>query len=407
MIIDSLLQTDFYKFSMAQAVLHQFPSTTVRYKFKSRGEQSLGYLAERVAKEIESLDKISFTGADIFYLSSLGLFTRDFLQFLRNFKFYSKYVCVSRDKDGQQRKDDLCIDVTGPWIQTIFYEIPILCIVSELHGNFVREKSGEGLDDISKKSMDRLNEKLKSMGNKKICFADFGTRRRFSYRNHYQVIKRIVEWDNETKMHRFLGTSNVLFAKHFGIKPIGTMAHEWLQAGQGMDVRLDHSQKFMLEAWLREYRGKLGIALTDVINMDAFLRDFDPILSNVYSGCRQDSGDPYEWAEKLIKHYTRLGINPRDKVAIFSDGLDFESMDKLFTKFSDKIGVQFGVGTNLTNDVGITPLKIVMKMVECNGVPVAKISDSEGKGMCEDWVFEQYLKKVYGLPCDLTVHPTA
>jgi nicotinate phosphoribosyltransferase len=188
----------------------------------------------------------------------------------------------------------------------------------------------------------------------------------------------------------------MMLAKKYDLTPIGTMAHEFLMAGQAF-VRISESQKYMLEAWVKEYRGDLGIALTDTIGIDAFLRDFDSYFAKLYDGVRQDSGDPFDFGEKVIKHYQKMRIDPRTKRAVFTDGLDIPTALSLHEKFGSRIDTSFGIGTNLTNDLGPAPINIVVKMVECNGQPVAKISDSPGKQMCEDEEYVNYLKKVFGI----------
>lgn len=407
MIIRSILDTDLYKFTMMQAVLHKFPATTVKYKFKSRGDQKLGFMWEEVREAIRELARLRLQDHEAQYLSSLRFFTPDFIDFLRIFRFNSNYVTVNPVDDDQ----DLEIEIKGPWLHTILYEVPVLAIVSEIYSQHLVTSGEHGRsDDIFIEGRRRLAEKLDLLADSwqfismnfspPLSFADFGTRRRFSSSWHEQVILDILNWQKERPINHFVGTSNVYLAMQHGLKPIGTMAHEWLQAGQAMDTRLDLSQKLMLETWCSEYRGDLGIALTDVIGMDAFLKDFDLYLAKLFDGCRHDSGCPREWCSKLIAHYKKLGLDPLSKTAVFSDGLDFQTMIDLYKEFGDKIRVSFGIGTNLTNDLGIDPLKIVMKIVECNGRPVAKISDSPGKGMCEDPEYVQQLRKVYGLEYD-------
>jgi nicotinate phosphoribosyltransferase len=198
----------------------------------------------------------------------------------------------------------------------------------------------------------------------------------------------------------FIGTSNVYLARKYGLKPIGTMAHEWIMAGQGIVKDISESQKYMLQSWANVYRGDLGIALSDTLGSDTFLNDFDKYFCKLYDGCRHDSGDPYTWCDKLLEHYAHNGIDPTTKTAVFSDGLTVESMIALNKRYCNFIKVLFGIGTNLTNDCGITPLQIVIKMTKYNGNPVAKISDSKGKQMCEDKDYLRHLCKTFGIPMD-------
>jgi nicotinate phosphoribosyltransferase len=195
------------------------------------------------------------------------------------------------------------------------------------------------------------------------------------------------------------GTSNVWLAKRLGLVPIGSMAHEYLQAFQSLGPRLRDSQTAALEAWAREYRGDLGIALSDVYGLDAFLRDFDMYFCKLFDGARHDSGDPFTWGDRVLAHYEKNRVDPRTKTLVFSDSLDIPRVMELYRHFAGRCALSFGVGTNLTNDVGPSPLNIVIKMTRCNGQPVAKLSDSPGKAMgFEDPDYVAYLRKVFDLP---------
>ena len=196
----------------------------------------------------------------------------------------------------------------------------------------------------------------------------------------------------------FKGSSNVYLAKKYGLTPIGTMAHEYLQAYQSFGVRLRDFQKAALEDWVQEYRGDLGIALTDVVGMDAFLADFDLYFAKLFDGLRHDSGDPIVWGEKALAHYAKLRIDAMTKRLVFSDALDIPSAFALYRHFADRVMTGFGIGTNLSNDTGIATLNIVMKLMSCNGQPVAKLSDSAGKTLCADETFLAYLRQVFHHP---------
>ena len=195
----------------------------------------------------------------------------------------------------------------------------------------------------------------------------------------------------------FVGTSSVHFARTLGLPALGTMAHEWFQSWQAV-TRLADAQTAALEGWVREYRGRLGTALTDCYSMDSFIRDFDdPYFGKLYDGLRHDSGCPFIWGEKAIALYQSMDIDPLNKTLVFSDSLDFPRMIEIWKRFRGRIKVTFGIGTNLMNDVGNTPLSIVIKMITVNGKPVAKISDEPGKSMCEDLGYLQYLASQYGI----------
>ncbi len=282
-------------------------------------------------------------------------------------------------------------------IQAMFFEVFVLAIVNELYFSALSNASviEEGQRRLDKK-VELLHQyavKQEKYDNNTPPFivADFGTRRRFS--KVWQA--HVVETLHKAEPKIVSGTSNVYLAKKLGMTPIGTMAHEFMQAFQALDVRLRDSQKAALEAWVHEYRGDLGIALTDVVGMDAFLRDFDLYFAKLFDGLRHDSGDPYVWGDKAIAHYKKLKIDPRTKILTFSDGLDLNKAWNLHQYFRGQIRTSFGIGTNLTNDMGITPINIVLKLVECNGQPVAKLSDSPGKTMINNDTYLAYLRQVF------------
>lgn len=281
-------------------------------------------------------------------------------------------------------------------VQAMMFEIFVLAIVNELYFRRIRS------DAVLLEGERRLQAKMlllkqyqqqQNPNDPPFLVSDFGTRRRYSY----EWQKHVIAEFHQAAPHIFRGTSNVLIAKELGITPIGTMAHEFLQAFQALDVRLRDFQKAALETWVQEYRGDLGIALTDVVGMDAFLRDFDLYFAKLFDGLRHDSGDPYEWGDKAYAHYKKLKVDSKSKMLTFSDGLNLEKAWDLHHYFKDRFQVSFGIGTNLTNDMGQTPLNIVLKLVECNGQSVAKISDSPGKTMTDNDTFLAYLRQVFDI----------
>ncbi|MQG94962.1 nicotinate phosphoribosyltransferase [Pseudomonas sp. MN1F] len=387
-IIQNLLDTDFYKITMMQAVLHNYPNAEVEWEFRCRnGEDLSPYLAE-IRYQIEQLSEVTVTHDQLAYLEKIPFLKPDFIRFLSLFRFNLRYVQVGLDAAGQ-----LAIRVRGPWLHVILYEIPLLAIISEVRNRYryrdvVIEQVGERLYQ----KMDWLKAEASADELAGFQLADFGTRRRFSYRVQEEVVY-LLKHDFPG---RFVGTSNVHLARELELKPLGTMAHEWFMAHQQLGPRLVDSQAAALEAWVREYRGLLGIALTDCITMDAFLSDFDLYFAKLFDGLRHDSGDPLVWAEKAIAHYERLGIDPKGKTLIFSDGLDFAKALSLYRALHTRINVSFGIGTRLTCDIpGVEPMNIVIKMTDCNGAPVAKISDSPGKTQCRDENFVAYMKHVF------------
>ena len=387
MIIQSLCDTDFYKFSMQMVVLHHFPSTDVKYKFVCRTKNiDLRPLKEEIEEEIDHLCSLKFTKEELNFLSSIRFLKKDYIDFLSDFTLKRKYVEVSNGFDGLE------ITISGPWLQCILFEVPILAIVSEVYCK-KQIDINEAYENLHK-NLDKKIEFYKGLKNK-FPFADFGTRRRFSFDVQNGVVRDLKKEMPDT----FTGSSNCYLCLTQDLVPIGTMAHEFISAGMGLgEVQLVKSQKYMLEKWAEEYRGDLGIALTDTINMDSFLIDFDLFLASLFSGCRQDSGDPYIWCEKLIAHYKKIRIDPLTKTAVFSDALDFEKASKIYDTFKDRIKVSFGIGTFLSNDCNIKPLSMVIKMTECNGNPVAKISDEPSKSICKDEEFLSYLKQVFKVP---------
>ncbi|MFK3815656.1 nicotinate phosphoribosyltransferase [Pseudomonas sp. NPDC089407] len=387
-IIQNLLDTDFYKITMMQAVLHNYPNAEVEWEFRCRnGEDLSPYLAE-IRYQIEQLAEVTVTHDQLAYLEKIPFLKPDFIRFLSLFRFNLRYVQVGLDSTGQ-----LAIRVRGPWLHVILYEIPLLAIISEVRNRYrYREVVIEQVGERLYQKLDWLKAQASADELAGFQLADFGTRRRFSYRVQEEVV-HILKHDFPG---RFVGTSNVHLAREFELKPLGTMAHEWFMAHQQLGPRLVDSQAAALECWVREYRGLLGIALTDCITMDAFLGDFDLYFAKLFDGLRHDSGDPLAWAEKAIAHYERLGIDPRSKTLIFSDGLDFAKALELYRALHERINVSFGIGTRLTCDIpGVEPMNIVIKMTDCNGAPVAKISDSPGKTQCRDENFVAYMKHVF------------
>ncbi|MCD6252657.1 MAG: nicotinate phosphoribosyltransferase [Psychrobacter sp.] len=395
-IITSLLDNDLYKFTMLQAMLHQFPQTHGVYRFRCRNNQEALYpladIKEPLEKQLDSLCELRFLEDELAYLRGLRFMRSDFVDYLELFKLKRRFITVSTDSKGR-----LFIDIEGPMIQAMFFEVFVLAIVNELYFSALSNES------VIEEGQRRLDEKVallhhyaaerakEGRDTPPFIVADFGTRRRFS--KAWQA--HVVETLHNAEPKIVGGTSNVYLAKQLGMTPIGTMAHEFMQAFQALDVRLRDSQKAALEAWVHEYRGDLGIALTDVVGMDAFLRDFDLYFAKLFDGLRHDSGDPYIWGDKAIAHYEKLKIDPKTKVLTFSDGLNLEKAWELHQYFRGRIKTSFGIGTNLTNDMGITPINIVLKLVECNGQPVAKLSDSPGKTMINNDTYLAYLRQVF------------
>ena len=392
MIITSLLDTDLYKFTMMQVVLHQFPGAQVEYRFQCRNAASPGVsplapMVNEIREEIRALCSLRFQDAELVYLQSMRFIKSDFVDFLGLFRLNEKYITVTALPSG-----DIDVLIKGPWLHTIPFEIPILAIINEVYF-----RNTQKLPDVmeGRRRLDVKIEQLKGEGLSALKIADYGTRRRFSRAWHEEVLRTLTARLGTGTAGQIAGTSNVLFAMKLGLTPLGTMAHEFLQACQALGPRLRDSQVFAFESWAREYRGDLGIALSDVYGMSAFLRDFDMYFCKLFDGARHDSGDPFAWGERLIQHYLINRVDPRTKTLIFSDGLTVPKTIELYRQFKGRCQLAFGIGTNLTNDLGYEPLQIVIKMVQCNGQPVAKVSDTPSKNMCDDVKYLAYLRQVF------------
>ena len=388
MIIESLLDTDLYKFTMMQAVLHRFPAAEVEYSFRCRTRgTALQVSAADLRREIGALCRLEFRSREIEYLRSLRFLKRDFVDILKIFRLQEEYVRVSEDDGALQ------VTMRGPWLHTILFEVPVLAIVSELHAT-ASGRDEEVLRTGSRRLEDKIS-RVQALGNDTdFRFAEFGTRRRFSRAWQRSVIERLAA----ALPQSLAGTSNVLFAMELGLNPIGTMGHEFLQACQALGPRLVDSQRFALEAWAQEYRGDLGIVLTDVIGLDAFLRDFDRYFCKLFDGVRHDSGDPIRWGERIIEHYQRMRVDPSTKTLVFTDGLDMADAIRIHRHFRGRARPAFGIGTHLTNDLGLALPDMIIKMTRCNGQAVAKISDDPAKTLCTDPAYLAYLRKVFAAP---------
>lgn len=387
-IITSLLDTDAYKLHMQQAVFHQYPDVEVVAEFHCRSQEDLRPYFDEVLQQIDHLCQLRFQPEELDYLGQLPFFETDYLEYLATFRFQQSNVEVR--KDGEQ----LQITLRGKWLDVILWEVPLLAIISEIRGR--RRYPQASVDQACQ----HLHHKLKllkqdhpTLDMSGFSLIDFGTRRRFSKALQANIVDQLIE-----HFPQFDGTSNYYLAFNKGLKPVGTQAHEWFQAHQQLSGELADSQQLALHNWIKEYPDTLGIALTDCINMDAFLRDFTPSLANTFLGLRHDSGDPIEWGEKAIAHYEKLGIDPKSKVLVFSDGLSLAKAIEIYQHFAQRIQTSFGIGTKLTCDIpNVDSLNIVLKLTACQGKPVAKISDEPGKSMCRDEAYLQALKQAFHL----------
>ncbi|ASD58583.1 TPA: nicotinate phosphoribosyltransferase [Enterobacter asburiae] len=387
-VLHTLLDTDAYKLHMQQAVFHHYYDVHVAAEFRCRGDDLLGIYADAIREQVDAMQHLTLQDEEYQWLSGLPFFKADYLNWLRDFRYKPEQVTVLND-NGK-----LDIRLEGPWREVIMWEVPLLAVISELaHRYRSPEKGVEQAVAALENKLAAFSTLTEGLDMSRFRLMDFGTRRRFSRDVQEAIVKRLQRepW--------FVGTSNYDLARRLSLTPMGTQAHEWFQAHQQISPDLANSQRAALAAWLEEYPNQLGIALTDCITMDAFLRDFGPEFAERYQGLRHDSGDPVEWGEKAIAHYEKLGIDPMSKVLVFSDNLDLAKAVDLYRHFNSRVNLSFGIGTRLTCDIPqVKPLNIVIKLVECNGKPVAKLSDSPGKTICHDKAFVRALRKAFDLP---------
>lgn len=369
-IFDSILDNDFYKFTMQYAVTKLYPDVIARYKFINRGKHEFpeGF-AEKLQEQVNAMANLALTKDEKDFLAkNCPYISPAYLDFLQGYRYDPSEVIISQDEEN------ISVEVEGNWYRTILWEVPLLSLISEL---YYTTTNSERMDNDA--IIINTGEKVDLYNKLGVTVADFGTRRRHSYEVHDVVVKELINHSGKS----FVGTSNVHLAHKYNVKPIGTHAHEWFMfhaARFGYKV----ANSMSLDRWVKVYYGDLGIALTDTYTSDIFFRQFDKKLSKLFDGVRHDSGDPIEFGNKVIAHYEKMGINPMHKTIIFSDGLNSEKVEMITNSFKGKIGLSFGIGTNLTNDVGLRPMNIVMKLTEISSydIPwtgVVKLSDERNK----------------------------
>lgn len=390
-IITSLLETDLYKLSMGQAIYHQFSDYKTTWTFKCRNTdvRFTKEMLEEIKEQINAYCQLSFTEEELEYIEGIKWMKGSYVDFLRLWK--PRYEDFTIDDSGEC---GLCIEAKGTWLNTSMYEIPILAIVNEVYFRMQYD-----YDMLMESFEERLDEKIEKLNNGEFnisTFSEFGLRRRLSAQTQELAVRKLSKINENSNCHsKFIGTSNVYLAKKYNLKPVGTMAHEWIMCvGQGNHKHNPaYSNWYALDAWVKEYGILNGTALTDTITTDCFLKDFQLTFATLFSGVRHDSGDPVVWGEKMIEHYKKLDIDPRTKTLLFSDALDFERADKIFKTFEGRVNVAFGIGTYISNDTCVESLNIVMKVTQCNGQDVAKISDTIGKEMCKNPEYVDYLQR--------------
>ncbi|MDY3317583.1 nicotinate phosphoribosyltransferase [Riemerella anatipestifer] len=367
--LKSIIDNDFYKITMQNAVVKLFPTARVKYEFINRGKHFFpeGF-ADELRKAVDSMAELKLTKEEKLYLQeTCPYLDLPYLDFLEGYHYDPSEVKIV------QEGNDIRVSVEGLWYRTILWEVPLLALISELHYRMNKMER-----DSNETVVQNTVEKSKKLNELGVTFAEFGTRRRHSYKVHQLVMEALME-----EKGQFIGTSNVHFAMKYGVKPIGTHAHEWFMF-HAAEYGFKMANQLALEHWVDVYRGDLGVALSDTYTTEVFFRQFDKKFAKLFDGVRHDSGDPIEFAKKTIEHYESFGINPNFKYIIFSDGLNLEKVEEITKATRGTIGISFGIGTNLTNDVGLKPMNIVMKLIGVqapNGewIPTVKLSDERGK----------------------------
>ena len=378
-----LTETDVYKFNMGMVMFLKHPNLWGKYIFKCRTKDvkfDKGLLSE-INRQIDHLCSLRFTEPELQYLKTiryLGGAHPEYIEYLRLWHPIRDYVKTWIEDDM------LHIEVDGPMFQCMQFEIYLLEIVAQSY-NYINGN----IEEIEASGIKKLDEKLEKFknGTYTFNFAEFGARRRATARMQDIAVDKCLQTSH------CVGTSNVYLAMVYGVTPIGTYAHEYVQMFQGIDgIQLAYTNKYALKEWFEVFNGDNGTALTDTLSTDLFLMDFDKLQATMYTGVRHDSGDPYVWGDKIIEHYKKLGIDPKTKTLLFSDSLDFNKAQEIYNYFKDKSKVSFGIGTYISNDTCIAPLNIVVKLQYVNNKPVAKLSDVPGKTMCQDKNYIEYLK---------------
>lgn len=401
--IESLLETDLYKFNMDNLYFTQYSDYTAKWAYKCRNRKDgsvVQFTKEDVAevnRQLDHLCTLTLTREEIDALMKEATWlTPAYRYFLSLLRLDRSQVRVSY---VENEPSHMIIEAGGdfdPLMVNTFFEIYVLSIVNEVY--FYNHNPNHA--ELEAEAMRRIDQKVAMIASGEYrlgAFSEFGLRRRFSRKVQDYLIRAFATAQKSGVFGDsiFLGTSNVYLALKHGVKLIGTVAHEAIEAiGQGNPMyNPAYSNRLMMDAWQRQYKGRNGIYLTDCVRTDVFLKDLTRNDVRVWDGFRHDSGDPYAWGNKMIDAIKERGGDPLQKTLLFSDSLDFERATKLYDYFHGRARVGFGIGTYLSNDCGLEPLNQVMKVIECNGRPVAKISDTEGKLMCRDAEYVDWLKR--------------
>ncbi len=375
MIINSLLDTDLYKFTTSYAYVKLFPNAWGTFSFKDRDENICSeQFLSRLKAEVKDLAWVHLRPDELEYMSSHCRFVpRVYWEWLSSFHFDPEKIQIYLDDEKH-----LHIEVTDYLYKVTLYEVPLLAIVTELQNLTLGNVADK--DQV----LAKLFEKVELSNKHQISFSEFGTRRRFSL----GVQDAVINYLNENSFY-CTGTSNCHFAMKYNMKMMGTHPHEWFMF-HGAQFGYKHANYMALENWVNVYDGDLGTALADTYTSESFLTNLSRKQAKLFDGVRCDSGDEYAFVDQLVCRYRDFGIDSTTKTIIFSNALDFEKALRIQQYCKGKIRCAFGIGTNLTNDAGYKPSNVVMKLARCKmnaNQPwreCVKLSDDMGKHMGSD-----------------------
>lgn len=393
-IIQSVLDTDLYKFTTSYAYSKLYPRAYGQFRFIDRGKTTYPQgFAEELKKEIQGMSKLALTKDEASFLSrELPYLPPTYIDFVRGFRFDPEEVKVEQDAEGH-----LSIIAEGLLYRVTLWETPILALVSELYYKIL------GAQPDMEYTERTIISKARKLAEHGITFSMFGMRRRFSA----AIEDRVTELLKEHAAGYLFGTSNVYYAYKHGLRVSGTHPHEWIQF-HGAMFGYKMANYMAMEDWINVYDGDLGTVLTDTYTTDVFMRNFSKKHAMLFTSLRHDSGDPLQFTEKVIARYRELRVDPTIKYIIFSDGLDPERAIEIANYCKGRIGASFGIGTNFSNDVGngVRPMNIVMKLWKCKMTekerwnPCVKLSDVDGKHTGEPEEIE-LAQRTLGLPVQI------
>ena len=374
-MLPSLLDNDFYKFTMQCAVLQCYPEAEAEYEFFNRDPKSRfsADFLERLRQEVAAIEGLALSAEERQWLADLNRFSDEYLHWLADYRFSSDEVEIDLTEECA-----LSLRVHGPWVRTILWEVPLMAKISELYFETIDNQWNHDITAYFEKSLN----KGRRLSSEECRFSDFGTRRRRSLSIQEAALNAFIELPDHLSVDvrsSYAGTSNVYFSRKFGTPPVGTVAHEWTMAHAGL-IGVAQANERALRKWSELYEGDVSIALTDTFTTDLFLSSFDADFARAYDGVRHDSGDPFAFVDKVVAFYLDYRIDPGQKTLVFSDGLTVERAIEIEKYVGRRCKTAYGIGTHFTNDFVDSPsLNMVIKMTRLNGKPVAKISDEPSK----------------------------